>query len=95
MVLLGGVDQVKIILVYLESVNLVSRQVHGVHRMYHGHGNHFGHTRLNSKMTSVKWKLASFRLEIVLMSAQDRCTVCTECTRGMEIILGTPDGTPR
>jgi hypothetical protein len=22
------------------------------------------------------------------------CMVCTECTMGMEIILGTPDGTP-
>jgi hypothetical protein len=26
---------------------------------------------------------------------QDRCTVCDECTTGMEIALGTPDGTPR
>ena len=26
--------------------------------------------------------------------AQDRCTVCAECTSGMEIILGTPDRTP-
>ena len=25
---------------------------------------------------------------------QDRCMVCDECTSGMEIILGTPDGTP-
>ena len=25
---------------------------------------------------------------------QDRCTVCVERTIGMEIILGTPDGTP-
>jgi hypothetical protein len=34
-------------------------------------------------------------LEIVLILAQDRCTVCAECTTGMEIILSTPDGTPR
>jgi hypothetical protein len=27
--------------------------------------------------------------------AQDRCTVCAECSTGMEIILGTPVGTPR
>jgi hypothetical protein len=33
-------------------------------------------------------------LEIVLILVQDRCIVCTECTMGMEIILGTPDGTP-
>jgi hypothetical protein len=25
----------------------------------------------------------------------DRCTVYAECTTGMEIILSTPDGTPR
>jgi hypothetical protein len=31
----------------------------------------------------------------VLTSALDGCTVCAECTTGMEIILGTPDGTPR
>ena len=30
----------------------------------------------------------------VLLLAQDGCTVCAECTLGMEIILGTPDGTP-
>ena len=36
----------------------------------------------------------SVRLEEVLVSAQDRCMVCAECTSGMEIILGTPDGTP-
>jgi hypothetical protein len=38
----------------------------------------------------VKWKLVSVRLEIVLISAQDRGTVCAECTTGLEIILGTP-----
>jgi hypothetical protein len=37
----------------------------------------------------------SVHLEIVLISALDGCTVCAECTIGMEIILGTPDGTPR
>ena len=25
--------------------------------------------------------------------AQDMCTVCAECTMGMEIILAVPDGT--
>jgi hypothetical protein len=28
-------------------------------------------------------------------SVQDRCTVCTKRTIGSEIILDTPDGTPR
>jgi hypothetical protein len=59
--------------------------------MYHGHGNRFGHTLL---CMYVKWKLVLVRLAIVLVSAQDRCTVCTECTTGMEIVLGTLDGTP-
>jgi hypothetical protein len=43
----------------------------------------------------VEWKLVSVYLEIVLISTQDRFTVCAECTIGMEIILGTPNGTPR
>jgi hypothetical protein len=46
-------------------------------------------------MTWVKWKLISVYFEIVLISAQDRCTVCDESTTGMEITLGTLDGTPR
>jgi hypothetical protein len=46
-------------------------------------------------MTWVKWKLVSVWLEIVLVSALDGCMVCVECTTGMEVISGTPDGTPR
>jgi hypothetical protein len=34
-------------------------------------------------------------LEIVLVSMQDRCRVCTEHTIGIEIILLALDGTPR
>jgi hypothetical protein len=30
----------------------------------------------------------------VLISVQDRCMICSECTTGMEIVLGLPDGTP-
>ena len=30
-----------------------------------------------------------------LILMQDRCTVCTERTIGLEIILDAPDGTPR
>jgi hypothetical protein len=41
----------------------------------------------------VKWKLVSVYLEIMLISTQDRCTICAECTMGMETILVTPDGT--
>jgi hypothetical protein len=41
------------------------------------------------------WNLAYIRLDIVLVSEQDRCTVCTEPIIGSKIILDAPDGTPR
>jgi hypothetical protein len=34
----------------------------------------------------VMWNLISVHLEIVLVSVQDRCTVCAKCTIGSEII---------
>jgi hypothetical protein len=46
-------------------------------------------------MTRPKWKLILVRLEIVLILTQDRCIVYAEHTIGLEIILDTPDGTPR
>jgi hypothetical protein len=42
--------------------------VYGLRPMYHGHGNHFGHTQSYSHVMYVKWKLVSVRLEIVLVS---------------------------
>ena len=33
-------------------------------------------------------------LETVLMSVEDRCTVCAKRAIGSEIILDTPDGSP-
>jgi hypothetical protein len=41
------------------------------------------------------WNLVSGRFEIVLVSVQDRCTVCAKHARVLEIILDAPDGTPR
>ena len=38
----------------------------------------------------VKRKLVWIHLEIVLISVQDRCTVCTKCNTGVEIALGIP-----
>jgi hypothetical protein len=35
------------------------------------------------------------RFGLVLVSVQDRCTVCAKGTIGLEIILDAPDGTPR
>jgi hypothetical protein len=43
----------------------------------------------------VMWNLVLVRLETMLVSVQDRCTVCTEHTIGIEIILDALDGTPR
>ena len=40
-----------------------------------------------------KWNLVSVCWEPV--SVQDRCTVGAEHTIGSEIVLDTPDGTPR
>ena len=40
-------------------------------------------------------EITSFLLEIVLVSVQDRCTICAKHTIGSEIILNAPDGTPR
>ena len=40
----------------------------------------------------LKWKLISVLLNIVLILTQDMCTVCVECTIGLEIVLDTPKG---
>ena len=45
-------------------------------------------------MMWVMWNPVSDRLELVLVSVQDRCMVCVNCTIGSEIVLDTPDGTP-
>jgi hypothetical protein len=41
------------------------------------------------------WNLILVHLEIVLMFMQDRCIVCAKRTIGPEVVLDTPDGTPR
>ena len=60
-----------------ESANLDARQLHGLRRTYHRPGHRFGRTRWNSQVTWVIWNLASFHLETVLVSVQERCMVCT------------------
>jgi hypothetical protein len=45
-------------------------------------------------VTWVVWNLVLVRFETVLVSVQDRCTVCTEHTIIIEIILDAHDGTP-
>jgi hypothetical protein len=71
MVLLGANGQVEARFeTFGDNINLDAREFHGLCRMYHGHGNHFEHTRWY-----VKWKLVSVYLEIVLVSTQDRSMV--------------------
>jgi hypothetical protein len=43
----------------------------------------------------VVWNLVLVCLETALVLVQDRCTVCTEHTIGIEIVLDALDGTPR
>jgi hypothetical protein len=55
MVLLGDVVQLEArFSLFRDSVNLSAKWVQGLHRMYHGHGNHFEHARWYSLVTSVK-----------------------------------------
>ena len=46
-------------------------------------------------MKFIIWNLASVELEIVLVSVQDSCKVCAQCTIGSGIVVEVPDGTPR
>ena len=41
-------------------------------------------------MTLVLWKLVSVLLEIVLVSVQDRCTVCAKRTIGLDSVINAP-----
>ena len=46
-------------------------------------------------MMWVMSNLVLIRLEMVLVSVQDSCTVCTKCTIGAGIVLDETDGTPK
>ena len=78
-----------------DSVNLDARHVHGLRQMHYRLRNHFGCTQWYCNMMSVKWILVSVHLEIVLVSSQDKSTVCAERIIGSEISLDAPEGTPR
>ena len=66
-----------------------------MHQTYHRLRNSFGHTQWYFKVMRLKWKLHSVYLLIMLILTQDRVTVCAEHTIGTEVVLDTPDGTPR
>ena len=78
-----------------DRVSVGARYMHGLNQTYHMLRNHFGHTQWYFMGMRLKWKLDSVCLDIVLILAQDRCTVCTKHTIGSEIVLDAPDGTPR
>jgi hypothetical protein len=42
-----------------------------------------------------KWNLILARLETMIVTVQDRCTICVKRTISSESILDAPDGTPR
>jgi hypothetical protein len=46
-------------------------------------------------VTWVVWNFGLVHLETMLVLVQDRCSVCTEHTIGIETILDALDGTPR
>ena len=75
-----------------DNVNLDERQVHGLRQMHYRLRNHIGCIRWYSDVTWVNWILVSVHLEIVLVSTQDRSTVCAECTIGSEISFDAPMG---
>jgi hypothetical protein len=96
MELLGDVGQMEAHIGLLgDSVNLDARNMHSLYRTYNRLGNRFGCTRWNSFVTWFKWVLVPVCLETVLISVEDRWTICVECITGLEIFLATPDRTPR
>jgi hypothetical protein len=96
MVLLGDEAQVESrVYLFGDTANLDARQVHDLRRTYDRLRNHFGRTRRSTNMTWVIRNLVLVHLETVLVSEQDRCTVCAKRTIGSEIVLDALDGTPR
>jgi hypothetical protein len=81
---------------FRDVVRVGASSVHGLHQTYHWLRNCFGRTRWYSYVTSLKWKLVSVHLEIVLILKKGRCIVYAEHTIGLDNVLYIdPDGTPR
>jgi hypothetical protein len=59
-----------------DSANLEVRLLLDLRQTYHRLRIHFGRTRWYSSVMLVIWNLVTVCLETVLMSVQDRCTVC-------------------
>ena len=69
--------------------------MHGLHQTHHRLENQFECTWWYSKVAWEMWKLVSVLFEVVLISTQDRCTICVERAIVSEVILGAPERTPR
>ena len=96
MLILGDKDQVEARFgSFGDCANPDARSVHCLGRTYHRLISPFGRTRWNSYEMWVMWILVSIYLEIVLVSVQDRYTVCAKHTTSLEIVLDAPNGTPR
>jgi hypothetical protein len=96
MVLLCDVAQVEARFgLFGDNANLDASPVNGLPKTDHRLKNIFGRTRCDSLVTWVMSNLVSIRLEMVLLSVQDWCTVCAKYTIGSGIALDAPDGTPR
>jgi hypothetical protein len=61
-----------------DNANLDTRWVHYLHRTNQRLENRFARSRWNSYVMWVMLNLVSVRLETVLVSVQDRSTVCTK-----------------
>ena len=96
MVLLGDVGRVEArFITFGDNVSHGTREVHGWHRTLPRLGSSFGCTRWYSYVTLVEWKHVSVHLVIMLVLAQERCTVGAVRCIGMEVVLHAPDSTPR
>jgi hypothetical protein len=80
---------------FADSVSFGARYVHGLRHTYHRLRNCVGCTGWYSWVSRLKWKLVLDRLETLLISVQDRCTVCAKCTIASKIVLDALDSTPR
>jgi hypothetical protein len=80
---------------FTDSVSVGARYVHVLRRMYHRLRNHFAHSRWYSLVTRLKRKLILVHLKTMLVSVQDRFTICAKRTTGSEIIMDAHDETAR
>jgi hypothetical protein len=72
-----------------DSADLDARWVHCLRQTYHTLENCFVFTRWNYVMW-VMSNLISVHLETVLLSVQDRCTVCTKHKNYFDALDGSP-----